>query len=463
MSIRLGSSSTAVAACLAALMFRMEGQTPNILSANTGQLNVQMALDQSAYFPGEAAAVTITITNPSASALQVMQPFNNSTGCLVVYVQPPSGPPSPTSPDTNCNPFSDPYGVAAEIPTTIMSPGQQLQAAFNSYAPPFGPAISLPLAAGSYSLNYFAYSLAQIPFSVVAPHLDASGNVQLADESYVDPTTGATVQSPSFAILMALRSNGASYICVSTVPTATTTVVTDASGNLSGNPAPYKRIASGPNPVVSISGTTDGAGNLTIQWQDSTGAMFTGNFALQYDIATDIEPDGSGYVIAPGGASASPGAIVNLTAVPNFGYSFVNWTGATVASPSLAATSITMSNSYSVIANFVANGQTTPTNISAQVQSTTSGYGFAPPNVLRSITLTNTSGQYIGGPISVVLTNLTTGFTLTNATGTYNGSPYIRVLNVGALAPGQAYTTFLQFSVGPTALFSFTPVFYSGL
>ena len=69
-------SITTATAFLVLLAGRLESQSQAILSANTSQLNVQMALDQANYFPGEAASLTITVTNPTSSALQVMEPFN---------------------------------------------------------------------------------------------------------------------------------------------------------------------------------------------------------------------------------------------------------------------------------------------------------------------------------------------------------------------------------------------------
>jgi hypothetical protein len=124
-----------------------------------------------------------------------------------------------------------------------------------------------------------------------------------------------------------------------------------------------------------------------------------------------------------------------------------------------------MSNEFSVTANFVASGQTNPTDVSAQMNTATSNTSFdaADAQILESLTITNTGGQYVSGPISVVLTKLSAGFTLSNATGSYNGSPYIRILNYGVLSPGQSYTAFLQFSVGPTAVIQFTPATYVGL
>ena len=463
MNIRLGSNSITVAAWLTASALCLEGQSPGILSSNTGQLNVQIALDRTAYFPGEAAVVTITVTNPTSGPLQVLTPFSNGTGCLVTYNQPAGGTPSPYGADNTC------AGLPAAVPTTVLAAGERVQTQLNPCCDMFdfgGDGVDIPETPGTYSVNYLYSSSVGAPFSVVVPHLDAAAVVQMADVSSIDPTGGRTVQQHSYVHLMALRSGNQSYICATISPVAGGQPVSaDANGNFSSGEGRYRRIATSQNPVVAISGTTDGAGNLRIQWQDSTGAVFSGNAAVQYSLATDAEPDATGWVIPTNGRLYMPGTVANLVAAPNFGYSFANWTGAPVLNSGNAATSIAMSNEFSVTANFVPNGQSVPANISTQFSLTVSPPGFDSNarEYLESITTTNIGGQYLGGPVSVVLTNLSTGFTLLNATGMYNGSPYIRIQDAGALNPGQSYTTFLEFSVGPTALIRFTPVFYSGL
>lgn len=68
---------------------------------------------------------------------------------------------------------------------------------------------------------------------------------------------------------------------------------------------------------------------------------------------------------------------------------------------------------------------------------------------LQTITLTNTSGQAIGGPVSLVLAGLPVGVTLYNKTGTVTrgalaGNAYLDVF-LGSLAPGQSVTVTLEF------------------
>jgi len=72
---------------------------------------------------------------------------------------------------------------------------------------------------------------------------------------------------------------------------------------------------------------------------------------LQYDLT--ISSTEGGQVIISGEGTYDEGTVVTLVAVPDECYEFVNWTGATVADPNSATTTITMDGAKSVIANFV--------------------------------------------------------------------------------------------------------------
>jgi hypothetical protein len=59
-------SITTATAFLVLLAGQLEGQSERILYANASQLKVDMALDQTTYFPGEAASLMITVTAASS-------------------------------------------------------------------------------------------------------------------------------------------------------------------------------------------------------------------------------------------------------------------------------------------------------------------------------------------------------------------------------------------------------------
>ena len=103
------------------------------------------------------------------------------------------------------------------------------------------------------------------------------------------------------------------------------------------------------------------------------------------------------------------------------------------------------------------------TDVSANVSVTQSGFGRNRATGIWSatMTVTNTTGAPISGPIQVVLTNLTAGVTMWNNTGIRNGSPYITV-SPGTLAPGAAVSVSIQFQNPSNGFITYTPVTDSG-
>ena len=103
-----------------------------------------------------------------------------------------------------------------------------------------------------------------------------------------------------------------------------------------------------------------------------------------------------------------------------------------------------------------------PLLVSSQVNVTQNGFTRNHSTGLWSATLTvmNTSSAPIGGPVQVVLANLTAGVTMTNNTGVF-GYPYITV-SAGTLAPGASASVSIQFLNPSNGLINYTPVTYSG-
>ena len=84
------------------------------------------------------------------------------------------------------------------------------------------------------------------------------------------------------------------------------------------------------------------------------------------------------YIAGTGGTVTAPatsptthnyGAVVTITASPNTGYHFVNWSGdvSTVADVNAASTTITMNGNYTVTANFAIDTHTLTSPRLAQV------------------------------------------------------------------------------------------------
>ena len=107
-----------------------------------------------------------------------------------------------------------------------------------------------------------------------------------------------------------------------------------------------------------------------------------------------------------------------------------------------------------------------PVDVSSSVAITTSAflYNRLTQMYSGSITVTNKSGQALQRPLTIVLTNLTTGVTAVNPAGTVPGQgPYYLVPGSGTtLGPGQSATVAVQFTDPSNAKIGFVVKTYSG-
>ncbi len=78
----------------------------------------------------------------------------------------------------------------------------------------------------------------------------------------------------------------------------------------------------------------------------------------------------------------------------------------------------------------------------------------------ETITVTNTSGKTIAGPIELVLGISNPSVSATNASGTFMGNPYW--MSAGSLAPGASVNFTVTFSYPLGTTFTTTPNLYSG-
>ena len=104
-------------------------------------------------------------------------------------------------------------------------------------------------------------------------------------------------------------------------------------------------------------------------WDDISGEVILTPYTLT------VNSPAGGSVIEPGTGifNFDPGTVVDLLAVPDTGYKFVNWTGyvGTVADSYAADTTITMNSNYAITANFtVITPPTVITNTATSVTST---------------------------------------------------------------------------------------------
>ncbi len=141
--------------------------------------------------------------------------------------------------------------------------------------------------------------------------------------------------------------------------------------------------------------------------------------------------------------------VVALTALPNPGYLFMNWTG-NVASTTNPSTTVVMNQPQTVTASFVPCACATDVSGSISVVRGPYVFNLGTQRFVQSVTLTNISANTLTGPISLVLDSLSADAALFNLTGMTDsifppiGSPYANA-NV-TLAPGQNAAITLQFT-----------------
>jgi len=107
-----------------------------------------------------------------------------------------------------------------------------------------------------------------------------------------------------------------------------------------------------------------------------------------------------------------------------------------------------------------------PVDVSSSVTVTTSAfvYNRLTQTYSGTITITNSGGQPLSLPLTIVLTNLTAGVTALNPTGTLTGQgPYYAVPGTGTtLAAGKSVAVPVQFSDPSNAKIGFVAKTYSG-
>jgi predicted extracellular nuclease len=103
------------------------------------------------------------------------------------------------------------------------------------------------------------------------------------------------------------------------------------------------------------------------------------------------------------------------------------------------------------------------TDVTASVKAVPSGLVFARATNqwTGTLTITNTSGAALSGPLQLSLGGLPAGVTLVNASGNRSGVPYITA-NTSSLAAGASLTVPVTFSKTGTAAISYTTQVFSG-
>jgi hypothetical protein len=190
---------------------------------------------------------------------------------------------------------------------------------------------------------------------------------------------------------------------------------------------------------------SDGGAQSHTVTASSTTTTYTATFtATAYQLTTAASPAADGSVTPASGTFYATGTVVNLTATPNSGFSFVNWTGS-VASANSASTTVTMSAPEAVTANFGAAVVTAPAAALTPATLTFSGVSGA-TSAAQSVTLSNSGNATLNiTGITITGTN-PTDFAISTGTNACGAT----------LAAGANCSIYVTFTPASAASFSAT-------
>lgn len=105
-----------------------------------------------------------------------------------------------------------------------------------------------------------------------------------------------------------------------------------------------------------------------------------------------------------------------------------------------------------------------PQNVTASVRISLARLWYTPVwrELLQTVTLTNTSGSALTGPLQLAVTGLPSGTTLVNAIGAHHYSPYLTATAAPALAPGASVSVQLRFRAPSLRRFTYGVQVFSG-
>ena len=150
-------------------------------------------------------------------------------------------------------------------------------------------------------------------------------------------------------------------------------------------------------------GSTEQSRTITI----SQNTTLTANFVETTTYTLTVNA-GSGGSVSSSGGTYEHGAQVTLSATPNTGYNFVNWSDGSTDS----SRTITISQNTTLTANFVQNTETTTPSYTLSVSATNGG------------SVNTSGGEYAQGTSVTITATANSGYTFTgwsgNATGTNN-------------------------------------------
>jgi hypothetical protein len=301
-SLRFSLSLITVFCCLVAdgqqEIYPVGGPIPgsrireNELRASSGKLRVTVSLDQQEYLPGEAAEVTISIANPTSRPLEVFEPFKTATGGFWIDAQrgPGKNPQYyPTEPDC-C------YALST-APTRWFAAGETITRTFrlsDTRAQGEIGGVQVPKGPGSYRLYFLYDTLTPVNFTVIPASLSLDAYVPLQTGGQY--TIGEKTSQFQRRVPIAVVDAGGKHYVIASLKSQGSPILRDARGTaLPGwqdDLAPYVRVSSHDQPIVSLSGieraqsngvatnasaSPQGQENLLLSWTTADGKQLTAN------------------------------------------------------------------------------------------------------------------------------------------------------------------------------------------
>jgi uncharacterized protein YkwD len=188
----------------------------------------------------------------------------------------------------------------------------------------------------------------------------------------VNASTTTITMSGDYSIRANFEQITSSWYYLSLTSTAGGSVTTPGEGtyacsmgmlvNLVATPAAGHQFVNWSGDVGAVGNVNDSSTTITMNGDYSIRANFEQVSSGQYSLTTTSTTGGSVTVPGEGTFTYDAGTVVSLTAAPASGYQFVNWTGdvGTVGNVNASSTTITMSGSYSIRANFEQESSSPP-------------------------------------------------------------------------------------------------------
>ena len=208
-----------------------------------------------------------------------------------------------------------------------------------------------------------------------------------------------------------------------------------------------------PAPVLSATLSGNGAFGTVNVGSSSTGSVFvlTNNGEGQIAIS-NIATTGDFSESHDCGATLDAGDTCNINVV-------FTPTASGPRTGTLTVTTNTPAGTYTANLSGTGGGAENVTS-SVSFKSSALVYNRIAKTGTETITVTNTSGKTIAGPIELVLGISNPSVSATNASGTFMGNPYW--MSAGSLAPGASVNFTVTFSYPLGTTFTTTPNLYSG-